>query len=88
MLVCRRCGGGSSRNRVLLARRNLPGLISFLYLLNWKAISLFRLRSNYEGKKEFNKGWQEGKRVDLGPQKKLSWLTVLKMTLFLRPPII
>jgi len=77
-----------ARNRVILARRNLPGFISYWYLLNWKVISLFRLRSNSEGKKEFKKGWQEGKSADISPQKKLSWFTVLKMTLFLRPPII
>jgi GT2 family glycosyltransferase len=77
-----------ARNRVLLARRNLPGFISFWYLLNWKIISLIRLRGNKEALKEFKLGWEDGKLVDLLAHKKMSWLTVIKMTFFLRPPII
>ena len=77
-----------ARNRVLLARRNLPGITSFLYLLNWKVISLFRLRNNKEARIEFLNGWNDGKIVNIYEHKKLSWLTVLKMTFYLRPPII
>jgi GT2 family glycosyltransferase len=77
-----------ARNRVLLARRNLPGFISFWYLLNWKVISLIRLRGNREALNEFKLGWEDGKLVDLLAHKKMSWLTVIKMTFFLRPPII
>jgi GT2 family glycosyltransferase len=77
-----------ARNRVLLARRNLPGFVSFVYLLNWKLISLIRLRKNKEAIKEFKLGWEDGKMVELFEHKKMTWITVIKMTLFLRPPII
>ena len=77
-----------ARNRVLLARRNLPRFISYLYLLNWKLISLHRLRNNKEARVEFLTGWNEGKLTEIFNHKKISWLTVLKMTIYLRPPII
>ncbi len=77
-----------ARNRVLLARRNLPNLIKIIYLFNWRIISLFRLKNNNEAISEFKLGWEDGKVMDIFSQKKLSWLTILKMTLYLRPPII
>jgi hypothetical protein len=62
--------------------------VSFVYLLNWKLISLIRLRKNKEAIKEFKLGWEDGKIVELLEHKKMTWITVIKMTLFLRPPII
>jgi hypothetical protein len=62
--------------------------VSFVYLLNWKLISLIRLRKNKEAIKEFKLGWEDGKMVELFEHKKMTWITVIKMTLFLRPPII
>jgi hypothetical protein len=46
------------------------------------------LRNNKEATKEFKIGWEDGKLVDLLDHKKMSWITVIKMTFFLRPPII
>lgn len=77
-----------ARNRVIVARRNLPGIFSNLYLTNWKIISIIRLRKNKEALQEFKHGWEEGKLVDLLDHKKMSWFTILRMTCYLRPPII
>jgi hypothetical protein len=46
------------------------------------------LRKNKEAIKEFKLGWEDGKIVELLEHKKMTWITVIKMTLFLRPPII
>jgi hypothetical protein len=46
------------------------------------------LRKNKEAIKEFKLGWEDGKMVELFEHKKMTWITVIKMTLFLRPPII
>lgn len=77
-----------ARNRVIVARRNLPGIFLNLYLTNWKIISIIRLRKNKEALQEFKHGWEEGKLVDLLDHKKMSWFTILRMTCYLRPPII
>ena len=77
-----------ARNRVIVARRNLPRIFSNLYLTNWKIISIIRLRKNREALQEFKHGWEEGKLVDLLDHKKMSWFTILRMTCYLRPPII
>ena len=77
-----------ARNRVLLARRNLPDYIAKIYLFNWKLISLFRLKGNKEAIAEFKNGWEDGKVLDIFATKKLSWKTILRMTFYLRPPII
>jgi hypothetical protein len=49
---------------------------------------LFRLKGNKEAIAEFKNGWEDGKVLDIFATKKLSWKTILKMTFYLRPPII
>jgi hypothetical protein len=66
----------------------LPDLIAKIYLFNWKIISLFRLKGNKEAISEFKNGWEDGKVLDIFATKKLSWKTIVKMTFYLRPPII
>jgi GT2 family glycosyltransferase len=77
-----------ARNRVLLARRNLPKLFSFIYLFNWRLITLARLRKDATAWQEYKNGWEDGKLVDILNSQKLSGMTILKMTFHLRPPII
>jgi len=77
-----------ARNRVILARKNLPRIISAIYLFNWKLISFLRFRFDKEGYNEFKLGWKDGKNFELVSVNKISWFTILKMTCYLRPPII
>jgi len=51
-------------------------------------ISLFRLKGNKEAIAEFKNGCEDGKVLDIFATNKISWKTILKMTFYLRPPII
>jgi GT2 family glycosyltransferase len=75
------------RNRVWLARRNLPWLLAFAYLLDWTLITLVRERSP-GARRTWLKGFAEGWRTDPGRRRPISWRTVWRMTRAGRPPVI
>lgn len=77
----------NARNRVWVAKRNLPAVLVPVYLLNWTLITIIRVRRFAELKVWF-KGFWEGIRVDPGRRKPMKWSTVVKMTQLGRPPII
>lgn len=82
-------GGARSaaRNRVWLARRNLPAVIAPLYVLNWVALSLLRLRTR-DGFVQLRRGVTDGLRTNGGPRRPIRWRTIWRMTKAGRPPII
>lgn len=86
----RRHEGGivlDARNRVWLARRNLPGPLVPVYVAVWSAISTMRRRGDDRRAwwKGFRQGWQQAP-VDRRP---MHWKTVWRMTKEgHRPPII
>lgn len=77
----------NARNRVWVARRNLPALLVPVYLGVWTAIMLVRLR-RLGPLRIWARGFVEGWRTDPGPRRPMSWRTVWRMTRLGRPPVI
>jgi GT2 family glycosyltransferase len=75
------------RNRVWLARRNLPWSLALVYLLDWTLLTVVRERSPGALKTWF-KGFAEGWRTDPGPRRPISLRTAWRMTRAGRPPVI
>jgi GT2 family glycosyltransferase len=75
------------RNRVLLARRNLPWPLALVYLLDWTLITLVRERAP-GARATWLKGFAEGWRMDPGQRRPISLRTVWRMTRLGRPPVI
>lgn len=78
----------NSRNRVLLARRNLPWVLVPAYLGVWGAVFGWRNRADADSRAEWRRGWQEGWHVDPGERRPLSWRGILEMARHGRPPIV
>jgi GT2 family glycosyltransferase len=75
------------RNRVLLARRNLPWPVAFVYLLDWTLITMVRERSR-GARATWLRGFAEGWRMDPGQRRPVSVRTMWRMTRLGRPPLI
>jgi GT2 family glycosyltransferase len=75
------------RNRVLLARRNLPWPLAAAYLLDWLALTVLRERSA-STLRAWLAGFGEGWRMDAGERHPLSASTAWRMTRAGRPPVI
>jgi GT2 family glycosyltransferase len=76
-----------ARNRVWLARRNLPVPIGIAYVLAWMLISGARLRGR-EAWAETLRGYRLGLTEPAGRRRPISWRTVWRMTRAGHPPII
>lgn len=76
-----------ARNRVWLARRNLPFPIAPLYVLNWAAVGGLRLRSR-EAWWETLRGYGQGMSMPCGDRQPISWRTVARMARAGHPPLI
>ncbi|WP_433381772.1 glycosyltransferase family 2 protein [Streptosporangium sp. CA-115845] len=77
----------NARNRVWLARRNLPWVLATLYLLNWSVLTLIRERSGPALRAWF-KGFGEGLREPAGERRPMGWKTAWRMLRLGRPPIV
>ena len=75
------------RNRVLLARRNLPWPLAGAYLLDWLGMTLVRVRSA-SARRAWLSGFAEGWRIDPGERHPISVRTAWRMTRAGRPPVI
>jgi GT2 family glycosyltransferase len=75
------------RNRVLLARRNLPWVLACAYLLDWLALTIMRERSP-SAVRSWLRGFAEGWRIDPGGRQPISARTAWRMTRTGRPPVI
>ncbi|HKC28487.1 MAG TPA: glycosyltransferase [Jatrophihabitans sp.] len=80
----------NARNRVWIARRNLPWPVSWIYVTSWTVVQLARAFGAGEVAtlRPWFAGWWAGWRTDGGPCRRMSWSTVWRMTRFGRPPII
>ncbi len=78
----------NARNRVWLARRNLPVPLIPLYVGSWTAVQLLRSVRNRAGLRDWWGGWVTGWREHPGERRPLRWRTVIRMTLAGRPPIV
>ena len=75
------------RNRVLLARRNLPWPLAAAYLLNWFTLTVVRERSA-TAVRAWAAGFRQGWRMDPGWRRPMSARTAWRMTRAGRPPVI
>lgn len=78
----------NARNRVWLARRNLPAVLIPLYVGSWTGIQLLRWFRKPAVLRAWFGGWREGWRSDPGERRPMRWRTVVRMTLAGRPPIV
>ncbi len=76
----------NARNRVWVARRNLPAPLVPAYLGVWTAATLARVRDRQALRTWFG-GFREGWREDPGPRRPMSWRTVARLTRAGRPPL-
>jgi GT2 family glycosyltransferase len=76
-----------ARNRVWLARRNLPWPLAVVYLADWMALTVLRERSRPALRAWFA-GFAEGWRSDPGQRQPISLRTAWRLTRAGRPPII
>ena len=76
-----------ARNRVWLARRNLPLPVGVIYVLVWILIGGLRLRSRM-ALAETVRGYWLGLSQPCGQRRPISWRTVWRMTRAGRPPVI
>jgi GT2 family glycosyltransferase len=77
----------NARNRVLLARRNLPWPVAIAYLFDWIVLMLVRERSIHALRPWFA-GFAEGWRADPAGRRPISWRTIWRMAAAGRPPVI
>lgn len=79
----------NARNRVWVAKRNLPLYLRFVYLTNWWIISMLRLQRDKIARNEWLRGWREGLNSESPSNNpKLSFRTVAKLASLGHPPIV
>jgi GT2 family glycosyltransferase len=78
----------NARNRVWLARRNLPAVLRPLYVGSWAAIQVARWWRHPRRLATWFGGIREGWTTDCGPVRPMGWLTVARMTIAGRPPVV
>jgi GT2 family glycosyltransferase len=77
----------TARNRVWLARRNLPLPLVPAYLGTWILLTAARTRS-VPGLRAWAAGFVEGMRTGCGVRNPMRWRTVWRMTRLGRPPLV
>ncbi|MGW0464883.1 glycosyltransferase family 2 protein [Streptomyces sp. NPDC003027] len=76
-----------ARNRVWLARRNLPAPLVPAYLGVWLLLTLAR-RPSVSALKAWFGGFREGWTTSCGPRRPMKWRTVWRLTRLGRPPVV
>jgi len=77
----------NARNRVWLAKRNLPAPLEPLYVATWSLLSLARL-PNQRARRVWLDGLREGIRVTPKDRRPMAWRTAWRMTRAGRPPVV
>lgn len=77
----------TARNRVWLARRNLPAPLVPVYLTVWTLLTVARTRSA-AGLRAWVGGFAEGVCTSAGVRRPMRWHTVWRMARLGRPPVI
>jgi GT2 family glycosyltransferase len=78
----------NARNRVWLAKRNLPWVLVPLYVGSWTAIQLLRSIRRPAGLGAWFGGWAAGWRESPGGRRSIKWVTVWRMARAGRPPLV
>jgi GT2 family glycosyltransferase len=76
-----------ARNRVWLARRNLPWPLAVVYVADWVLLTLVRVRRR-SALVAYFQGLRAGLREPCGPRRPIRWRTAWRMTLIGRPPVV
>jgi GT2 family glycosyltransferase len=77
----------NARNRVWVARRNLPLPLLVGYLAVWGTATLIRVRT-IAGARAIGRGFADGARLPSGERRPIRWRTVWRLTALGRPPIV
>ena len=77
----------NARNRVYVARRNLPLPLVPIYLAAWTAVTVLRLKPKSALRTWFA-GFFEGIVTPCGERRPLGWRTIARMSLAGRPPVV
>jgi len=77
----------NARNRVWLARRNLPWPLAACYLVDWVVLTVARERS-VSALAAWARGFAEGWCSPSGPRRPMRWATAARMARLGRPPVI
>lgn len=78
----------NARNRVWLARRNLPVPVLAIYLFVWSGITGARLIRRPAALRTWWRGFVEGWRTSPGRRAPMSWATVARLARLGQPPIV
>jgi GT2 family glycosyltransferase len=78
----------NARNRVWLARRNLPWPLAGAYVTTWAAVQRARSRHDRPAWSAWWSGFREGWTSDPGPRRPVRWSTIWEMTRYGRPPVV
>ncbi len=78
----------NARNRVWVARRNLPVPLVPVYLLLRAALTLARLAGDPAAVRVWLGGFREGWRTDPGPRRPMRWRTAARLARLGQPPIV
>lgn len=78
----------NARNRVWLAKRNLPWIIVPFYVGSWTGIQILRWARRPEALKAWFGGWIAGWRENPGGRQSIKWVTVWRMLMAGRPPLV
>jgi GT2 family glycosyltransferase len=78
----------TARNRVWVARRNLPWPLVPGYLATWSALSSARLVRDPRSLLAWWRGFVEGWRTDAGRRRPMRWRTVWRLLRMGHPPLI
>jgi GT2 family glycosyltransferase len=77
----------NARNRVWVARRNLPLPLAVVYVTAWTLLTVVRFRSVRTLRVWFA-GFREGIGPGAGPRRPISWRTAWRLTRAGRPPVL
>jgi GT2 family glycosyltransferase len=78
----------NARNRVWLAKRNLPWALVPFYVASWTGVQLLRSLRRPAGLRSWFEGWRTGWRENPGGRRSIKWVTVWRMTRSGRPPLV
>ena len=78
----------NARNRVWLAKRNLPRLLVPVYVGAWTGVQVLRWARHPDRLRPWFAGFREGWAQDPGGRVSMGWRTVWRMTRAGRPPVI
>lgn len=76
----------TGRNRVMIARRNLPWLIAVVHVTAWLMLGLLRAPDT-SCRGAYVAGWRHGWHVPTD-RRPIAWRTVIRLTRLGRPPVI